>query len=195
MTGAHVDLPDTSSIMPYLGLFTIVILKPSDVAGCLIQTSHLPALSILRNNHFELAPTGTSPADPDTARIFDSLAMAGTTPPMSLGYIPLSPTYPEFHQRRYWRLPLQIEAVFAALMDRVGTLAYECEEIHLVQKIFYTLRLRRLGVSTGRVTTGRPSYDVGPGPGGGPADDNSPGDGPSGPSGNGDSDSKKRSQR
>src|SRR5262245_11046753 len=123
MTGNNVDLPNPTSILPYLGLFTIVILKPSQVAGCVINTSHLPTLSILRNDRFEPAPIGTSPTDPKAARIFDSLALAGTTPTMSLGKMLLSPQHPEFSERRYWRLPLQIEAVLSGLMDRVGKLS------------------------------------------------------------------------
>jgi hypothetical protein len=198
MTGNDVDLPNPTSILPYLGLFTIVLLKPSEVVGCVINTSHLPTLSVIRNNRFERAPIGTSPADPKAARIFDSLALAGTTPPMSLGYIPLSPQHPEFSERRYWRLPLQIEAVLSGLMDRVGKLPYECEEINLVQNITDVLSLRRRGVRIPRDIIREPSHDVGPGgsdnTGGGPGSGSGNHSRLGGPSDNGGGDSKKRSQ-
>lgn len=80
-TGADVPLPDPSSILPYLGLFTLAILDPDNVYGCHISTQHVPPLSILRNKHFEDAPEGTSPVDDNVARIFDVLAFVAPAPP------------------------------------------------------------------------------------------------------------------
>lgn len=100
--GEGVELPDPTTILPFLGLFTIVILKPEQLVGCFICTQHLPALSILQDNNFVLAPNGTSPADENAARIFDVLEIVNGDPQISLGLIPLSPEIPEFHQQRYW---------------------------------------------------------------------------------------------
>ncbi|KAF9519337.1 hypothetical protein BS47DRAFT_25971 [Hydnum rufescens UP504] len=91
MTGTHVALPDLDSIFPYLGLFTLVILRPGDVLRCCISTQHLPRLSILQNNQFEPAPYMTSQVGENVARIFDVMATAVNPLPKSSGIIPLSP--------------------------------------------------------------------------------------------------------
>jgi predicted hydrocarbon binding protein len=91
--GIHVAFPDPISILPYLELFTLVTLKPDAVVSCRIATPHLLRLSVLRNNRFQAAPDGTTPA------------AAG------------------------------IEAVFAALISRIGYRVYECEEIRCAQRI------------------------------------------------------------
>jgi len=114
-----VALPDVTPILPYLGLFSIVVLRPRDTAGCSILTPHLPALSILQNNQFVPAPDGTSPADQNAARIIDVQAIT-TDPPESLGMIPLSPTAAEFAHRRYWRLPVNTGGVLATLIPRLA---------------------------------------------------------------------------
>jgi hypothetical protein len=175
MTGANVELPDPTSIFPYLGLFTIVILSPDDVVGCCISTQHLPTLSILQNSHFIPAPSTVSPADQDMARIFDVVAVSSTDPPISLGTIPLSPEDPEFQHQRYWRVPVKTEAVLAALIERVGIYEFECQEIHLAQMIPCILRLQRHGMLPASLGFGN-SNGPGSGGGGGP----SGGRGPSG---------------
>ena len=145
MAGHAVTLPDPTSILPFLGLFTIVILKPEGLLGCRIPTLHLPPLSILQDNHFAFAPAGTLPGDENVARIFDVLGMIGLDPvPESCGMIPLSPEYPEFEQQRYWRLILPPEAILAALMTRITIGTFEGEEIRLAQEIYHTLRLEAL---------------------------------------------------
>lgn len=85
------ELPDINDILPYLGLFALVILRPGDVLGRGISTQHLPKLSILQNNQFEAAPDGTFPMNQNVAQIFDVLAMSGNSPPISPSVIPLSP--------------------------------------------------------------------------------------------------------
>lgn len=137
-------LPDPSSILPYLGLFTLAILDPDNVYGCHISTQHVPPLSILRNKHFEDAPEGTSPVDDNVARIFDVLAFVAPGPPMSHGVIPLSPGNDIFEQKRYWRLPVSIEGVFAALIARLGYHPYRSREAARARKISNILLLRYL---------------------------------------------------
>jgi hypothetical protein len=180
MAGYAVTLPDPTSILPFLGLFTIVILKPGDLLGCCIPTLHLPALSILQDNHFALAPAGTLPGGENVARIFDVLGMIGLDSiPDSFGAIPLSPEYPEFGQQRYWRLTLPPEAILAALIARVAMSIFEGEEIHLAQEIYYTLGLEALA----RVPHGGggPSGGGGPDRGGGSGGGSGRGCGGSGP--------------
>lgn len=143
MAGHDVALPDPRSIFPYLGLFTIVILRPEAVVGYHLSTPHFPTLSILQNNHFESAPNGTSPVDQDVARIFDVLAIVANSPPTSFGIIPLSDDSPEYAQQHYWRLPVRIEVVLAALANRVGITSHKAEEIHKTQYIANTLVQQR----------------------------------------------------
>jgi len=161
MAGRAVSLPDPTSILPFLGLFTLVTLKPGGLVGCRIPTQHLPALSILQDNHFALAPDGTLPGDENVAPIFDVLGMVGLDPvPESLGVIPLSPEYPEFGQQRYWRLTLPTEAILAALIARITIGTFEGEEIHLARVIYLTLSLEAMEHG--------PHGGSGPGGGGGP---------------------------
>jgi len=135
MTGTHVALPDLNHLLPYLGLFALVILRPGDVLGRRISTQHLPELSILQNNQFEAAPNGTSPMDENVARIFDVLAVSANSPPISPSVVPLSPEDPEFEQRRHWRLPVSFGAVLAVLLSHIGMAEYESEEITCAQDI------------------------------------------------------------
>jgi hypothetical protein len=108
--GCSVDLPDPTAVLPYLGLFTLVILTPEKVKGHEIATTHLPNLSILSNGNFIAVPDA-SPTAPNVARIFDVLATIRANPPKQRGHIPLSPQDPEFRQQRYWRLTTKIGAV------------------------------------------------------------------------------------
>jgi hypothetical protein len=141
--GGIVGLPDPAPILPYLGLFTLVILEPDEVSGCRLLTIHLPNLSILEGSSWVPAPSAT-PADArHVARIFDPLARSPGA--ISLGYIPLSPQDLEFQQQRYWRLPLDIGAVLAALIVGVGFGPNRCTEISLVKDIAAILDLESRG--------------------------------------------------
>jgi hypothetical protein len=147
MAGDTVTLPDLMSILPYLGLVAVVILRPDDTVGCAISTQHLPPLSILQNNHFVPAPEGASPAAQNVARIFDVIAVATALPQKSPGIIPLSSEDPEFQQQRYWRLSVKTEAVLATLFRRIGNVMhYSSAEIDCAQKIFSVLCLQSHGL-------------------------------------------------
>jgi hypothetical protein len=134
MAGDAVALPDLAPIRPYLGFVTIVILRPGDLVGSFISTPHLPALSILQDDHFVPAPEGTSPAAQNVARIFDVIAATTESPPITHGTIPLSSEQPEFQQQRYWRLPVKFEAILAVLLDQIDKGDYDSEEIICAQK-------------------------------------------------------------
>ena len=134
--GSAVDLPEYEAILPYIALFSIILLNPERGRNYVLPTLYLPALSALINNQFTPAPRGTSPRTSHTARIFDSIALGDTPPPVNLGSIPLS--YEGLtSQRRYWRLPANIGAVLSLLMDK--TMRVEempnFEEINLAQEI------------------------------------------------------------
>jgi len=152
--GHTTPLPDPTSILPYLNLFTIVVLRPESLVGCRISTLHLPAISTLVNNQFLPAPDGTSADDENAVRIYDFLELVSrldTRPAsMSPGQIPLSPKYSDFGQRRYWRLALPLDAVLAALITQttVGPGTYDSEEIRLVQSIYHTLNQEAFGART-----------------------------------------------
>jgi hypothetical protein len=168
MLGEEVALPDPTTILPFLGLFSIVVLKPKQLVRCDICTKHLPVLSILQDNKFVRAPDGTSPADENVARIFDVLEVARDNPQISLGLIPLSPESAEFPQQRYWQLTLKPEVVLAALIPRIADGTFEVDEIGVAQAIYYTLglrRLERLGLSVPGL--GGPGGGGGSGRGGG----------------------------
>lgn len=87
------ESPYRSQTLPYLGLYTLVTLMPSYVAGQDIPTQHLPPPSILRHGRFEAVPYRTrfQSGNKDAARIFDILAVTDDTP-ISSGTIPLAET-------------------------------------------------------------------------------------------------------
>jgi hypothetical protein len=159
--GDSVGLPDLAPILPYIGLFTLVILEPDEVSGCRLLTIHLPNLSILEGSSWIPAPP-TTPADArHVARIFDPLARSPGA--ISLGYIPLSPQDLEFQQQRYWRLPLDIGAVLAALIVGVGFGPNRCTEISLVKDIAAILGLESRGtlrmISISRLPQADPNHN------------------------------------
>lgn len=178
MTGAQVDLPDPSRILPYLDLYTLVILQPAVVAGLVLLTPYFPPLSIFKNGQFRRAPTRAVPTNPNVARIFDPIATAASNdPPLSLGHIPLSSHDSQFRHQRYWRLPIKTEIILAMLINRFvsNRLWCELEELHLVESIYARLLLRnanlriaaRLRVSRGgRGGRGRGRGNGGRGAGG-----------------------------
>jgi hypothetical protein len=107
-------LPDPQAILPYLGLFTMVTLNPTDVAGYKIPTMHLPDLSIIRGQKFVDTRSRTSATARNVARIFDPLALDANAQE-NLGIIPLSSEDQGFQEQRYWRLPIPLGAVFTAM--------------------------------------------------------------------------------
>jgi hypothetical protein len=147
--GLDVDLPDPRSILPYIGLFSVLVLKPKLVQGCVIRTLHQPPPSIISDNQFVPAPGNTPFNSRNIARIFDVQALEVTDPPLDEALIPLSDDHPDFEQRRYWRLPLKTEAVLAALLDstEVGFMHGdpETKEIRLCIQIKAAIMMRRHG--------------------------------------------------
>jgi len=112
--GTQVDLPDPSDILPYLDLYTLVVLDLERVAR---------QLSLLFTYHH--FPSGQfRPATTSTARIFDPIAAAAKN---HWAAIPSSSGYPEFNHQRYWRLPINTEMILVMLIERSISLAVECD--------------------------------------------------------------------
>ena len=80
------ELPNPATIIPYIGLFTLVTLDPTTAARHIMITPYLPGLSIIHNNKFEEAPANTSATAKNVARIFDSLDIEGDTPSILAEY-------------------------------------------------------------------------------------------------------------
>ena len=178
--GTSVDLPDPNAILPYLGLFSLVVLTPDDLKDHILLTPHLPDLSILQNNRFIAAPANMLPTAPNVARIFDVIAVIDAKPLRQFGHIPLSPEDPAFRHKRYWRLPTKIGPILAALVDRVRYIVDGCEEIVLAQQIYSILILNLDGIPVPRPPLSQPgsrrSDRSGPSGGGGSSWDGSGGD-------------------
>jgi len=68
--GEFEGLPDTKSIIPFPGLYSIIVFKQHEEDRYRILTSNLPRLSVLRTDGFEFAPDGTSAGDPNVVRMF-----------------------------------------------------------------------------------------------------------------------------
>jgi hypothetical protein len=149
-----VNLPKFNSILPFLGLFTLVILAPNQLNGVKIAAHHLPDLSMLHGDQFMPAPADTLPDAPDVARIFDVLAISDgvDTPTYS---IPLLPDHAEFTHQRYWRVPARPEVMLMILMDRIRHVTDPgCEEIKHARIIYCILNLNKVGVHEIRVASG-----------------------------------------
>ena len=137
-------LPDPKPILPYLGLFTLVTINPTEVAGFKIPTMHLPNLSIIQGTQFVKVPSTVSATAEKVARIFEPLALDDNTPG-NLGMIPLSPDDQAFEEKRYWRLPVPAVAIFAALIERLPYDSSECVDIILANNIRDFLNLQSHG--------------------------------------------------
>ena len=111
------ELPgDVKTILPYIGLFTLVTLKPAAVRYERIIMQYLPNLSIIEDSRFVEAPVHTPATARNVARIFHSKAINHNTP-LSYGAIPLSPEDEAFTERQYWQLSVSPAAIFAALLE------------------------------------------------------------------------------
>jgi hypothetical protein len=125
-----VSLPDPSSVSPYLGLYTMVTLRPSKVSQTRIATTHFPRLSVLRGSTFVKAPARTLATSEKAARIFDASAIDDTTP-INDGHVPISPQDSRFKEQRYWRIPVAPGAIFSAFLGRLDLDYSQCEEVNL----------------------------------------------------------------
>jgi hypothetical protein len=137
--GHQVDLPDTISFLPFMGLYTIVSLDPKEVEGMILVTRHQPALSLVLTD--EVAPENTLPTAPGVARIFDVQKLPKSGIPAIPGMIPLSSSDPAFFESRYWRLPIMPGIILAMLLEHLPP-TITCEEVRLARAIIGHLCLR-----------------------------------------------------
>lgn len=143
--GRFDGLPDAKPILPFLLLSSIVVVKPIDEDRYRILTCSQPNLSILGADGFDLAPPGTSPGDPNVARIFDAIALPSSPIPVAFGQIPLSPSNPEFAHKHLWRLPIPFPVILTALFSVLTNVwDSEVEEIKLALDIRALLQVSKL---------------------------------------------------
>ena len=159
--GLHVDLPDPSLIIPFLGLYSLVILSPGQVTGLQLVTPRLPKIFQRDGRHFISAPDGTLPNAPGVARIFDVLGRDDDSEYV-YGRIPLSPSFSDFPERRLWWLPAQLGVVLAMLLERVPLAESKCSEVELARGILAAIELKRLEFGVSFLHSGGRSGDGGP---------------------------------
>jgi hypothetical protein len=141
--GTEVSLSNPESVFPYLGLYTMVTLRPDEVSDTEITTSYFASLSILRGSRFINAPASTSATSAKAARIFDSSAIDNATP-KCLGTVPLSPQDPGFKEQRYWRIPVPADAILAAFIERLHLDESQCEDVKLARVIRASIEMEEL---------------------------------------------------
>jgi hypothetical protein len=149
--GTPQEISDPSPILPYIGLYTMVHLKPDELVGLDLLTARLPELSILSNHQWIPAPAHTSPSAPNTARIFDARALATTPGPRRPSHIPLSADDPGFFDRQFWRLPLAaFGGILSAIMLRAANSPSHADnELRLARSLLNYLSLQKDGLELG----------------------------------------------
>ena len=153
--GRFDDLPNVKQILPFVFLFPIVVFKPTKEDYHRILTCSQPHLSILGADGFDLAPPGTSPGDPNVARIFDVIALPSSPIPVALGQIPLSRSDPEFAHRRLWHLPIAFPVILTTLFSFLTHVwDSQVEEIELALQIHALLQVSRLNLSLSGLSDG-----------------------------------------
>lgn len=82
---------------------------------------------------------------PDTAWIFDVLALKSDSP-IAPGFIPLSPSFPSYGEKHYWRIPIRLHVVLTILLLRTATTPSKgrCEEVKLAINIYAKLQITQI---------------------------------------------------
>ena len=144
--GIDVDLPNTKSIIPFLDLYTLVILSPNDLKGFSLRTHHPPDSFLLDDGRFVSVPANTVPDTMVVVHIFDVMMISEE--PSSASYtIPLSPEQAMFSQQRYWRMPAKAEVILMMFMERIVKITkIDCEEIKQARIIYHLLHLQKCGI-------------------------------------------------
>jgi len=140
-------LPDLSAILPYIGLYTIVHLKSTELRDVTYCTPFSPPLSILRNGQWENAPTRTASTAPNVAYIFDPLAVYATGQRPSPSLIPLHPDHRDYPQKRYWRLPrTSLGGILSAVvLCAINSPSTADDELEMVRVLHRLLTLKKAG--------------------------------------------------
>jgi len=140
-------LPDPSSILPYIGLYTIVHLKATQLRNVDFMAGYFPPPSVLRNGRWEDARTRSTSTGPNVARIFDSLAVNDSGQRPSPGLIPLHPDHPHYSPKQYWHLPkTSLGGILSAVVLRaMNSPSTADDELEMVRALHMLLRRRRMG--------------------------------------------------
>lgn len=164
--GTPQEIPDPSSVLPYIGLYTMVHLKPDELVDVEMPTVRFPNLSILSNGQWIPASANTSPSAPNAALIFDATAVATTPGPGRPANIPLSANQPDYFHKRYWRLPSSaFGGILSAIMLRVvNSPSNAYDELRLARNLFNYLSLQK-----DELEVPETSDSAGPGGPGGPS--------------------------
>jgi hypothetical protein len=141
-------LPDPSAILPYIGLYTIVYLKPEELRDVTISTSFFPPVYILSNGLWQMAPNQTVLTGPTVAHIFDPLTVNTSRQHPSPGLIPLHSDQAQFARKQYWRLQnASLEGILSAVVFRAILNPSHTDELELAKDLHCILTHRRpLGV-------------------------------------------------
>jgi hypothetical protein len=119
VAGTTDSIPDPSLVLPYIGLYSMVHLKPDELEELILVIPVFPHLSILRDNQWVPPPSEATPATQHVARIFDARSLPARGFDISLSFVPLYAGHPQFRETRYWRLPkATLEGVLSAVMLR-----------------------------------------------------------------------------
>jgi hypothetical protein len=169
-------LPDADSVLPFLGLYTLIILKdqttvPTHDQTLSINTSHMPELSVLQGHEFVSAPPGTQASS--TVWIFSVMNLP-EEPPWIPGQIPLHPSHPEFNHQCLWRLPTEPEVILSRQMELLGSASHNSAEMTLAMYLNGRLNIitARSSVLATRTMTAGGQYGSGFGAGGSTGESN-----------------------
>lgn len=142
-------LPDPMSILPFLGLYSLVPLRIEELASAdvKIYTPLRPDLSIYREGHWLIAPFDeVLPDNALTARIYDAASLSPDHfLSNSFGIIPLVEEDPEFDKNHFWRLPVDLGVVLAAFLDRAIVVpdSWSTYHVRLAKSIYALLYVQK----------------------------------------------------
>jgi len=145
--GETVDLPNTDSVLPFLNLYSLVVLLPNQLIRNGIGAAYTPDLWVFKKGRFSRAPERTPPGGTGVSRIYDVLANPNRHPgsDKSPNRIPLSPAHRDFPHQRYWRLPVLGEpgAMLMVFLEWTRWLTVDCDEVNHARDIEVILRQTR----------------------------------------------------
>ena len=128
------DLPDSSQILTYLDLFTVVALQSAPTA---ISSQALPQRFIFRNGDF--VSTSAALTNPNVIQMFNVVNIAINNPPAVTGpLIQFEPNSPRYH----WQLPIDPQIILAMIISRFNDTVQDWEEILLIEQIHIQLLTR-----------------------------------------------------
>ncbi|KIM77800.1 hypothetical protein PILCRDRAFT_11698 [Piloderma croceum F 1598] len=141
------NLPNVEDILPFIALFSVVVLTHMEEDRYRIVTTSLPELSILRATGFERASSGTSSGDPHVARIFRVLDLPASPLPVVYGQIPFSPSNPEFAHRGLWHIGIDFPVILTNFICAIDVVTSDIEEIRLALQIRVLIQASEIRLS------------------------------------------------